>query len=86
METVIYAVFLAFVLYMVYEFLIKLNFYREWHLTAFYTVAVLILVLRIINFILNIVGWKYHLGFVGSIIANGFDSTNTYLKVVLGLV
>jgi hypothetical protein len=86
MEAVIYVVFLGFVLYMVYKFLIKLNFYREWHLTAFYTVAVLILVLRIINFILNIVGWEHGLGFAGSIIMNGFDSTNTYLKVVLGLV
>jgi hypothetical protein len=64
LEIVIYCVFLAFVLFMVYKFLIKLNFYREWHLTTFYIIAVLILILRISYFILVIFA-DYNLGPMG---------------------
>jgi hypothetical protein len=86
MEVIIYVVFLAFVLYMVLKFLVKMNFYREWHLTAFYIIAVLIIILRIIQFVLTIVAYTQILGKIVPIIVNGFDETNTYLKVALGLV
>jgi hypothetical protein len=84
-EVVIYFVFLIFVLYMVFKFLIKLNFYREWHLTTFYIIAVMVLVLRIIQFVLLILN-GFALGQTGNIILNSFDVSNTYLKVALGLV
>jgi predicted PurR-regulated permease PerM len=87
-EIVIYSGFLVFVFYMVYKFLIKLGFYREWNLTTFYIIAILIIVLRIIYFIFAIVTntGSTVLGPTGWDIYNGVDVTNTYLKVVLGLV
>jgi hypothetical protein len=53
-EALIYCAFLSFVLYMIYQFLIKMKFYKQWHLTTFYTITVLILVLRVIFFMLAI--------------------------------
>jgi hypothetical protein len=46
-EIVIYGVFLGFVVYMTYAFLIKMKFYREKHLIAFYALALMIIILRI---------------------------------------
>ena len=75
---------------MVYAFLIKLKFYKEKHVIAFYILAFIIVLFRIAELVL-----------VGELIfntfprvvryrindwANYFYYTNTYLKVILGLV
>jgi len=39
---------LAYVVYMINAFLIKLKFYREWHLTIFYAISVAIILLRLL--------------------------------------
>ena len=51
-EATIYCVFLSFVIYMTYAFLIKMKNYRFCHLTIFYILAIMILVLRIAEFVL----------------------------------
>ena len=79
---------LIFVVYMIYNFLIKMNFYRECHLTTFYILAVLVLLLRIQYFVQSIIGYygAYDDDKTGRTLKNCSDSLNTYLKVGIGLV
>jgi hypothetical protein len=85
-EAGLYCIPLAFLLYMTYAFLVKLKFYREWHITVFYILSILILLFRIINFILEIFYIKGVYKEVRIDFMLIFDFSNTYLKVFLGLV
>jgi len=59
-EIVIYCAFLGFVIYLINGFLIKLKFYREWHLTTFYAISVAIIMLRI--FLLSLLIYIFYSG------------------------
>ena len=47
-EILIYLMVISFMTYLVVEFLIKLNYYKEWHSLTFYMTAYGVLVLRVI--------------------------------------
>ena len=47
-EILIYLMVIGFMTYLVVEFLIKLNYYKEWHSLTFYMTAYAVLVLRVI--------------------------------------
>jgi hypothetical protein len=46
-EILIYLLVISFMTYLMVEFLIKLNYYKEWHSLTFYMAAYIVLVLRV---------------------------------------